>query len=251
METAVTVDEHDLYPCHEEDSVPQGDAHFWQVHYLGGAIQARRPGLRVACDICHYWEPRNKKRYVAPDVSVIAGSPPVHRPNVYLAWRDPPLLFAAEIASPSKRESEVAHKTAIYELILQVPEHLDADPERGLLALWQWSESGYRVVPPDARGRVWSEQLALWLGYDEDGFLRLYTREGEMLLTQEEEAERADAEAQRANAEAQRADAEARRRAAAEEQAAAEAQRREETERRLGELTAELERLRRGNGAAG
>ena len=65
METVVTTsDEHDLYPCHEEDSVPQGDPHFWQVHYLGGAIQARRPDRRVTCDICHYWEPGSKKRYV-------------------------------------------------------------------------------------------------------------------------------------------------------------------------------------------
>jgi Uma2 family endonuclease len=230
--TVITaVDEHDLYPCHEEDSVPQGDPHYWQVHYLGGAIQARRPDLRVTCDICHYWEPRNKKRYVAPDVSVIAGPPPAHRPNVYLAWSDPPLLFTAEIASPSKRQADVEHKQAIYELILQVPEHLDADPEQGLLALWHWGESAYRVVPPDARGRVWSEQLALWLGYDEDGFLRLYTRDGERLLTQEEEAQRADAEAERANLEAQRANREA--------------QRRVEAERRLAELAAELERLRR------
>ena len=64
METVVTVDEHDLYPCHVEDSVPQGDPHFWQVHYLGGAIQARRADLRVTCDISHYWEPGSKKRYV-------------------------------------------------------------------------------------------------------------------------------------------------------------------------------------------
>jgi hypothetical protein len=228
MEAVVTaVGEHDLYPCHEEDHVPQGDPHYWQVHYLGGAIQAHRSDRRVTCDICHYWEPRNKNRYVAPDVSLIAGPPPAHRPNVYLAWLDPPLLFAAEIASPSKRQADVEHKQAIYELILQVPEHLDADPEQGLLALWQWGESAYRVVPPDARGRVWSEQLALWLGYDEDGFLRLYTRDGEMLLTQEEQAERADAEAQRADAEAQR---------------------RMEAERRLAELTTELERLRRGSG---
>ena len=250
MEAVVTpVDEHDLYPCHEEDTVPQGDPHFWQVHYLGGATQAHRSDLRVTCDICHYWQPGNKKRYVAPDVSVIAGPPPAHRPNVYLAWRDPPLLFTAEIASPSKRQADVKHKQAIYELILQVPEHLDADPERGLLALWQWGESAYRAVPPDAHGRVWSERLGLWFGYDEDGFLRLYTREGEMLLTQEEEKERADAEAQRADAEAQRATSEARRRVEAERQAQAEAQRRAEAERRLGELTAELERLRR-NGPA-
>ena len=227
------VDEHDLYPCHEEDHVSQGDPHYWQVHYLGGAIQTHRPDLRVCCDICHYWEPRSKKRYVAPDVSVIAGPPPAHRPNVYLAWIDPPLLFTAEIASPSKRRAQVEHKQAIYELILQAPEHLDADPERGLLTLWQWGERAYRAVPPEAGGRVWSAQLALWLGYDGDSFLRLYTREGKMLLTQGEEAERADAEAQRADAEAQRARGEARRRA--------------EAERRLAELTAELERLRRGS----
>jgi hypothetical protein len=256
MEAVVTtVDEHDLYPCHEEDHVTQGDPHYWQVHYLGGAIQTHRPDLRVSCDICHYWEPGNVERYVAPDVSVIAGPPPRQRPRVYLAYSDPPVLFVAEIASPSKRESDVKHKRAIYELVLQLPEHLEADPERGLLALWQWGERAYRAVPPDAGGRVWSEQLELWLGYDEDGFLRLYTRDGAMLLTQEEEAQRADAEAERADAEAeradaevQRADAEARRRAAAEQQAAAEARRRADAERRLAELTAELDRLRRGNG---
>jgi hypothetical protein len=241
VETTVSIDEHKLYPCHEEDSVPQGDPHYWQVHYLGGAIQAHRSDLRVTCDICHYWQPGNKKRYVAPDISAMAGPPPAHRPNVYLAWLDPPLLFAAEIASPSKRQSEVAHKQAIYELVLQVPEHLDADPERGMLTLWQWGQErsdargAYRAVPPDARGRVWSEQLSLWFGYDEDGFLRLYTHEGVMLLTQEEEKERADAEARRADAEAQRANAEARQRT--------------EAEHRLAELTAELERLRR-NGAS-
>jgi Uma2 family endonuclease len=259
VETIPSVDEHDLYPTHEEDSVPQGDPHFWQVHYLGGALQAHHPELRVTCDICHYWEPGNTERYVAPDVTVIAGPPPDHRPNTYLAWEDPPLLFAAEIASPSKRRSEVEHKAAIYELILQVPEYLDADPEKRELRLWRLIEGVYQAAAPDFAGRVWSAQLELWVGYDENNFLRLYTRDGTMLLTHEEQARQIEREAKHRVEAEQQARVEARRRADAERQAQleaqradaealraeAEAKRRAAAEQRLAELTAELEQLRR------
>jgi Uma2 family endonuclease len=266
VETIPSIDEHDLYPCHEEDSVPQGGPHYWQVHYLGGALQAYHPELRVTCDICHYWEPGNTQRYVAPDVSVIVGPPPDHRPNVYLAWEDPPLLFTAEIASPSKQRSEVEHKAAIYEWVMQVPEYLDADPDRRELHLWRLIEGAYHPAAPDADGRVWSAQLELWLGYDGSGFLRLYTPEGTMLLTHEEQARQIEAEAVRRSEAEQRARTEARQRAAAErrvqleaqradteaqradteaQRAEAEARRRVEAEQRLAELAAELEQIRR------
>jgi Uma2 family endonuclease len=215
VEPVTVVDEHDLYPIHEEDSVPQGDPHYWQTHYLGGALTAFRPDLRITCDMCHYWERGNPSLYVAPDVSAIAGPPPSPRPNVYLKWSDPPLLFVAEVGSPSNTEAQVTAKQATYERDLEAPEFLYADPPRLHLSLHRLIEGSYHLVPPDASGRVWSAQIGVSFGYDDSGFLRIYTADGEMLLTHEEEKRRAD-----------------------------------EAERQLAELRAEVERLRGGNGPA-
>jgi hypothetical protein len=223
VEPVVTVDEHDLYPIHEEDSVPQGDPHYWQTHYLAGVLAVSRPDLRVTCDMCHYWEPGNTRLYVAPDVSVIAGPPPAPRPNVYLKWRDPPLLFVAEVGSPSNTEAEVTAKQVTYERDLQAPEFLYADLLRPRhLSLHRLIEGSYHPVSPDTNGRVWSAQLGAWFGYDGDDFLRIYAADGEMLLSHEEEKQRADEEKRRAD----------------------------EAERQLTELRAELERMRGGNGPA-
>src|SRR5207244_6435507 len=125
----------------------------------------------------HYWERGNTSKYVAPDVSVIAGPPPSPRPGVYLSWSDPPVLFAAEVSSPSNTEKKVAEKRAIYERDLQVPECLHADPPKGL-RFWRLVEGSYHPVAPGTDGRVWSAQLGVWFGYDETGFLRMLTADG-------------------------------------------------------------------------
>jgi len=220
-------DEHDLYPVHEEDSVPETPRHFWQVTYLAAALQSHLPGLWVTGDTCLYWERGDKKRYVAPDVSVIACPPPPEPKNVYLAWSDPPLLFVVEVGSRSTLAADTGPKVETFERLLAVPEYLYADPPRGDLRLWRMVNDRYTPVPREADGRVWSAQLEVWFGYDAQGFLRAYTPTGTMLLTHEEERSR---------------------RAEAEQRAQSEAAARAEAERRLTELTAELERLRRSVG---
>jgi len=152
---------------------------------------------------------------------------------------------------------------------LRVPEHLFYDPEGIALKLRRLGPAGYEEVTPDAQGRVRSEQLGLEFGLDADGFLWVYTVQGERLMTHEEEVlrrraaearvdeearQRQDAEmrAQRAQARArekerQRAEEAQRRREAearatdAESRAAEEAARREELERQLAALRAQLE----------
>jgi Uma2 family endonuclease len=213
VETISITDEHALYPVHEEDTVNQGPAHDRQCRYLTGALQAHRPDLWAIHDVCHYWEPGNMRLYRAPDVSVIACPPPADPPNVYLAWRDPPLLLVAEVASDRTREEDTGAKRDDYEQHLRVPEYLYGDPSQGEVRLWRLIGGVYQPVRPDRRRRLWSEQLDLGFGYDATGFLRIYTREGAMLLSHEEERWQ-----------------------------------REEAERRLAELTAELEHLRRASG---
>src|SRR5438874_3875477 len=166
-------DEHDLYPVHEEDSVPQGPTHYWQAHYLVGALKAHFPDRWVTCDTCLYWERGNKRRYVAPNLAVIDAPPPAELRNVYLAWVDPPLLFVAEIGSRSTLQADTGPKVPTYERDLRVPEYLYADPPKSDLRLWRMIDGAYHLVAPEAGGRVWSAQLSLRIGFDDEGFLRL------------------------------------------------------------------------------
>ncbi|MBI3946560.1 MAG: hypothetical protein HY321_11620 [Armatimonadetes bacterium] len=90
------------------------------------------------------------------------------------------------------------------------------------LHLYRLREGSYREALPDERGRLRSETLGVWFGVEDAGWLRVYTPEGEVLLTHEE-------------AEKARAEAEARARREADARAAA--------ERRLAELEERLRRL--------
>ena len=59
------VDEHDLYPIHEEESVPQGPVHFRQSGYLCGTLEPEFPNvLMVAC--CSTSERLDSKRRKPP-----------------------------------------------------------------------------------------------------------------------------------------------------------------------------------------
>jgi Uma2 family endonuclease len=210
---SVVEDEHDLYPVHEEDSVPETPRHFWQVRDLAGVLQIHRPQVWVTGDTCLYWERGNTKRYVAPDIAVIACSPPADPKTVYLAWHDPPLVFVVEVGSRSTIVADTGPKVATFERSLKVPEYLYADPPRGDLRLWRMVEGTYHTVAPDERGRLWSAQLELWFGYDAEGELRAYDAAGELLLNHDEER-----------------------------------QRRLDAERRLAAMAEELDRLRRQTG---
>src|SRR5579872_5455632 len=113
------IHEHDLYPVHEEDSVPQTPRHYRQNTYLTDVIQTHIPHLWVTADTCLYWEKGNTKKYVAPDVAVIDCAPPDDPENVYLAWSDAPLLFVAEIGSRSTLVKDTGPKIKVFEQFLK------------------------------------------------------------------------------------------------------------------------------------
>ena len=228
------VDEHDLYPVHEEDNVPEKPLHELQAGYLKYALRAHFPDKWVTGDVCMYWEQGNKRLYAAPDVLVVGAPPPDPMPPVHLKWSDPPALLVAEVGSKSTFLRDEGPKLATYGWNLAVPEYLYYHPDRHELHLYQLEDSSYREVPRDARGWVHSEVLDVWFGVDDAGWLRVYTPEGEALLTHEE-SERARREADRARREA-------------EARAHEEAEARAGVEQRVAELE---ERLRRLGGDAG
>jgi Uma2 family endonuclease len=198
------VDEHDLYPIHEEDNVAEKPLHREQVRYLEGALAACRPDKWVTGNLCMYWEERNFHLFAAPDVLVVDCEPPDPLPGVYLRWADAPPLLVIEVGSKSTFVRDEGPKLETYELDLEVPEYLYYHPTRHDLRFHRLGESGYEVVPPEGRGWVHSETLDVWFGVDETGWLRVYTPAGERLLGHEEaERARQEAEARAREAEAE------------------------------------------------
>ncbi|PIY41228.1 MAG: hypothetical protein COZ06_26945 [Armatimonadetes bacterium CG_4_10_14_3_um_filter_66_18] len=204
VDLAEAMDEHDLYPVHEEDDVPEKPFHERLARYLRGALATHLPNKWVTGNVCMYWEERNFHRYLAPDVLVVDCEPPADPPDVHLKWADPPALLVIEVGSKSTFLKDEGPKLDSYGLDLRVPEYLYYHPTRRDLRFWRLANGGYLAVMPDARGWMHSETIDVWFGADEHGWLHVYAPSGERLLSHEEEARgRREAEGRAADMERQ------------------------------------------------
>jgi hypothetical protein len=215
--------------------------HALQSEYFVFAVQRTLPDLFVARNLAVYWVPgQMQEPWAGPDIFVSRHAPQDANPSCYLTYKDGPLAFVCEVASPKTRGKEAERRDEIYAQALSVPEHLFIDHERHVLELSKLSNGRYERIAPDREGRHWSRELGIGFVWQHDGRLvRVVTPTGEIVPTaQEETAQRYKAEARAAEAEARAAE-EARQRAAAEAHSA-------EVEARAEALAAEVERLRRG-----
>jgi Uma2 family endonuclease len=266
------VDDRSLYPIHEEDDVPEIPRHESEVRNLRDVLAYRFRDRFVTGNVCIYWIPGEFQFYYAPDAFVAESAAAEPEPRVYHAWQDPPIVFAAEVDSRSLTAAQREHNYRICELVLCIPELLEFDPEDLSLRLWRLGRRGYESVAPETDGRLQSRELGLQFGIDEEGRLRAYDLDGELLLIYDEamtlsamsdrareEAEaraavetRQREEAERAREEAEaRATAEARQREEAEARAEEEARQRAALEREVAELRAALSRRANGREEGG
>jgi Uma2 family endonuclease len=221
-----SVDDQEYYPLHEEDDVPETPDHESAVRYARNALAARFPDWFITGNVCVYWERGNTRDYRAPDLLVVTEplSEPVTR--VYQLWKQPPIAFVLEVGSRSTFRKDVGPKVDLYQEKIKATEYCHIDLDRKTKQLWRLEAGAYVPVEPEANGRLRSRELELEFDLDAEGFLRIYTLGGEMLLTHEETSQRLE-------------EAEEQRRAA-EQRAAEEAARRAELERQLAELRAQL-----------
>jgi hypothetical protein len=182
-----------------------------------------------------YWVPgRFQEPWVGPDVLVSQRTLEKPPERIYLVWEEGPIRFVAEVASDRTRRSERRKREQRYRVDLQVPEYLYIDLDRHQLELRRLQDGQYRRVPEE-NGRLYSQELNLWFGWDAHReFVRIWTADGRMLQTKEEDLEEKE-------------------RLAAERDAARQAEERAlerayAAEARAAELAAEVERLRRTAG---
>jgi len=168
-------------------------------------------------DMFLYFSPDQlkSKDFRGPDFFFVRGRPSPSLRKYWAIWEEegryPNVII--ELTSPTTERIDRTTKYDIYGRVFRTPEYFIYDPDDETLDGFRLDAAGnYQPISADEQGRMWSEQLGLWLGIWHGAhanrratWLRFFTAEGAMIPTA---AERADAERQRADAERQRADAE-------------------------------------------
>lgn len=164
---------------------------------------------------------RPKRAFRGPDIFVVLNVDGSYRRQKWVVWmeegRYPNVIF--ELLSPKTRQIDLGQKKTLYEQTFRTPEYfcfdyLNPTKEESLMGWRRDARGYYQKIEPDVRGWLWSEELSLWVGRwsgvvlrDNTVWMRFYTPEGELVLTEAEaEHRRAEQEAQRAEQEAQRAE---------------------------------------------
>lgn len=150
---------------------------------------------------------RNKS-YRGPDFFVVKNTDGARDRESWVVWledgRYPDVIV--ELASPSTIQTDLGLKKQIYENTFHTTEYFCYDPSSQRLWGWRLTEGIYGEIASNEQGWLWSQELNAWLGRWEGEFqrvdavwLRLYTAEATLILTQGEEGiRRAEAEHQRA-----------------------------------------------------
>jgi Uma2 family endonuclease len=116
-----------------------------------------------------------------------------------------------ELLSPTTAELDLTVKKDLYRTVFQTRDYFCYDPDSQSLRGWRLREGEYEPLTPNKEGRLWCQELGLWLGpwkgsylgY-EDVWLRFFDAEGRLVPTPAEwQHELAEAEQKRAE-EAQR-----------------------------------------------
>jgi Uma2 family endonuclease len=239
----------DLY----SDEPPlESDLHLKQIILLIQCLELfwqNRNDFYVAGNLTIYYSNRQLKseKFRGPDFFAVLGTERKPRKS-WVVWEEdgkyPNVIV--EILSNSTAATDRDLKKQIYQDTFRTPDYFWFDPVSLEFKGFYLSNGEYQPLEPSEQGWLWSEQLNLFLGV-ENGQLRYFTPEGEVLPTPEElakqETQRANQEAQRANQEAQRANQEAQRAEQEAQRAEQEAQRAERLAAKLRELNIDINDL--------
>ncbi|MBD2164197.1 Uma2 family endonuclease [Calothrix membranacea FACHB-236] len=171
-----------------------------------------RNDFYVSGNITIYYSPRQRKSedFRGPDFFVVRGTERKPRKS-WVLWQEdgkyPNVII--ELLSDSTALTDKGLKKQIYQDTFRTPEYFWFDPQNLEFAGFVLVAGKYQAIEANAQGWLWSQQLELYLGVEQEK-LRFFTADGQLVATPEElaekEQERAEQEKQRAEQEKQRSD---------------------------------------------
>ncbi len=163
------------------------------------------------------WAVKKGRRHVrGPDVFWVDGVPD-HMRKAWVSWEEGGRLpdVIIELLSPTTADIDRGEKKELYAKVFRTAEYYMVEPEEKTIEGFELGGSDYRPRAADEQGRLWSDRLGVSLGFwhgkryrHEADWVRLYHRDGSLVLTDGEREHRSAEEAdRRAEAERQRAEA--------------------------------------------
>lgn len=150
-----------------------------------------RNDFYAAGNLTIYYSPQQRKSsdFRGPDFFVVLGTQRKTRKS-WVVWQEegkyPNLII--EILSPKTAQVDRELKKTIYQDTFRTPDYFWFDPDTLEFVGFHLVDGKYQPLEPNAEGQLWSQQLGLYLGVDQQK-LRFFTAEGELVPTPEEVAE--------------------------------------------------------------
>ena len=142
--------------------------------------------------------------YKGPDFFVVKKVDGTKNRPCWIVWEEnsrfPDMIV--ELLSPTTADLDLGSKKSLYEQTFKTPEYYCYDPDTQRLLGWRLEKPfTYTPIKPNDEGRLWSEELGVWLGIWQgeyqglhEPWVRLFSTEGTLQPTPTE-AERARADA--------------------------------------------------------
>ena len=194
------------------DELPlESDLHRDQIDLLIRILKLwwrERQDFYASGNLTIYYSPNQKKseHFRGPDFFVVLGTQKKDRKS-WVVWQEdgkyPNLIV--EILSNSTAAVDKGLKKQVYQDTFRTPDYFWFDPVTMEFQGFHLVDGKYQEIQPTTDGRLWSQQLELYLGVYE-GKLRLFTTENQLILSSEELAEQESLRAQQAEERAQQAE---------------------------------------------
>ena len=155
-----------------------------------------RQDFFAAGNLTIYYSPQQKKseKFRGPDFFVVLGTERKPRKS-WVVWEEegkyPNIII--EILSPKTAKSDRGLKKQIYQDTFRTADYFWFDPDTLEFQGFQLIQGQYQELQANEEGRLWSQQLGLYLGIH-NSQLRFFTDQGELVLTPEEVATQSQSE---------------------------------------------------------
>jgi Uma2 family endonuclease len=157
-----------------------------------------RPDFYISGNLTVYYNAQQLKKrdFRGPDIFIVLGAEKRDRRS-WATWEEggkyPNVVI--ELLSSSTATIDKGEKKDLYQEVWRVPDYFWFHPETMEFAGFHLVNGRYEPIAPTEDGKLWSEQLGLYLGIHEQQ-LRWFTEQGQLIPSPEEQERQAKEQAQ-------------------------------------------------------